>query len=114
MYALATATVSILRGTTENAWGDVVDDLDNSETVVASGIPVQLAISQARPYDPSTQQIRVINTASCAIQSDIDVRTTDRLRDDVTGAVYSVESVTAQPGPGFVGDLNLALRQVAP
>lgn len=114
MYALATATVSILRGTTENAWGDTVDDLDNSETVVASGIPVQLSVSQARSFDPSTQQIRVIFTAGCAIQSDIDVRPNDRLRDDDTGAVYTVEAVSPQAGPGFVGDQNLALRQVAP
>jgi hypothetical protein len=111
MYALASTTCSVLRGTTTNQWGDVVDDPNGS--TVATGIPVAITVTSTRPYDATTQQIRTIRTISGSIQSDTDIRETDRLRDDTTGVVYAVESVTQHMGPGFTADLELVLTQVS-
>lgn len=111
MYALASHLVSILRGTTTNAWGDEIDD-PNGAQVVATGVPISLAVTNTTASDPTSQQIRVIRSITGAMQSDTDVRETDRLRDDATGAVYIVESVTQPLGPGFVGDLDLVLAKV--
>ena len=112
MYALASTTVSILRGTTVNDWGDVIDDIDAAR-VVATGVPVDIAVTNTNTFDPTNQQIRTIRSIGGAIQSDTDITASDRLRDDTTGVVYIVESVTQRMGPGFVGDLELVLKQVS-
>jgi hypothetical protein len=111
MYALASNIVSILRGTTTNDYGDVVDDPDNAE-VVASGVTAQIVVTNVRAYDPSSQQIRVIQTITGAVQSDVDVVESDQIQDDHTGQIYQVESVTQPGGPGYVGDQELVLRRV--
>ena len=111
MYGLASTTVSIYRGTTTNAYGDEVDDIDNA-VCVASGIPADLFVTVARPYDPTTQQIRVIQSVRGSIGSDTDLVESDQIVDDNTGFTYQVESVTQPMGPGFVGDLALELRRV--
>lgn len=111
MYALASNLVSILRGTTTNQWGDQIDDPNAAE--IAVGIPACIEVTNTNAFDPATQQIRTIRTISGSIQSDIDVRETDRLRDDTTGVVWIVEQVTQRGGPGFVGDLDLVLKQVS-
>lgn len=110
MYALASTTCSILRGTTTNAWGDQIDD--PNPTVIATGVPVGLDVSNTQAFDPTTQQIRTIRTISGSIQSDIDITENDRLRDDTTGVIYIVESATYDLSPGFVADTELVLKQV--
>lgn len=110
MYALASTTCSILRGTTTNAWGDQIDD--PNAAVVATGVPVALDVTNTQVFDPTTQQLRVIRSIRGAIQSDTDIRDTDRLRDDTSGIVYMIESVTDTLGPGYLGDLELVLKQV--
>ena len=112
IYTLASHLISILRGTTTNQWGDEIDATDGAQ-VIATGVPVALAITSTTAHDPSTQTIRVVRRITGAIQSDTDVRDNDRLRDDATGAVYVVESVTTPLGPGFTADLDLVLRQVS-
>lgn len=111
MYALASALVSILRGTTTNQWGDQTDD--PAASAIAVGVPACIEVTNTNAFDPTTQQIRTIRTISGSIQSDTDITETDRLRDDASGAIYIVESVTQRGGPGFTGDLELVLKQVA-
>ena len=108
IYALASTTASILRGTTTQRF---VASL--SQVAIASGVPVDIAVTNTNAYDPTSQQIRTIRTISGSIQSDTDITESDRLRDDATGVVYIVEQVTQRMGPGFVGDLELVLKQVA-
>jgi len=111
LYAIASTTCSILRGTTTNQWGDVIDD--PNAAVIATGVSVALDVTNTQAFDPTTQQIRLIRSIRGAIQSDTDIRENDRLRDDTSGVVYMVESVTDTLGPGYVGDLELVLKQVA-
>lgn len=109
MYALASTLATIKRGTTVNAYGDVVD---TGATVVATGVPVHIVVTNARPYDPTSQTIRVIQTISGAIQSDTDIREEDQLVDEQTQVTYSIQSVTQAMGPGFTSDLELVLRRI--
>ncbi len=111
MYALASTTASIVRGTTTDQWGDEIDD--PNAAAVATNVPVCIEVTNTNAYDPTTQQIRTIRTISGAIQSDTDITESDRLRDDATGVIYIVEQVTQRMGPGFVGDLELVLKQVS-
>lgn len=111
MYALASTTVSIIRGTTTNPWGDVVDD--NSVTPVATGVLASVAVTNTNRHNPAAQDVRTLRTFSCAVQSNVDVRETDRLRDERSGAIYVVESVTAPLGPALTADLELVLSLVS-
>lgn len=111
MYALASTTATVLRGTTLNAYGDTIDDPTNA-VVVARGVPAQIIVTTARPYDPSSQTIRVIQTVEGRVQSDTDIVEGDQLVDESTNVTYSIESVTQDGGPGFVSDLELVLRRV--
>lgn len=111
MYALASTTATVLRGTTTNAYGDVVDDPTNS-VVIARGLPAQIIVTTSRPYDSSSQTIRVIQTVEGRVQSDTDIVEGDQLVDESNNVTYSIESVTQDGGPGFTSDLELVLRRV--
>lgn len=110
MYALANCTVSILRGTSTNEYGDEVD----SDTVVASGIPASIVVRSKSSSDPSTQVSRVIQQVVGVVGSNVDIQDTDRLRDDTNGITYAIESVIQANGPGHTPDLQLDLQRVAP
>jgi len=111
MYALCSTTVTILRGTTTNAYGDIVDDPTNS-VVVARGVPARITVSSVRAYDPASSTLRVIQAVDGVVQSDTDIVDGDQLVDENTNATYSIESVTQDGGPAFVPDLELVLRRV--
>lgn len=108
MYALATCTASVLRGTSTNSFGDVTD----TATVLTSGIPASVIVKTRTVFDTATQTPRVIERITGAVGSGVDIRDTDQLRDDTHGVVYAVQSVTQPNGPGLVPDLQLELRRV--
>jgi hypothetical protein len=108
MYALATCSASVLRGTGTDDWGDVTDNA----TVAASGIPARIVVRNKTVFDPSTQTPRVVQVVVGAVGSEVDVVDTDQIRDDTRGVLYAVESVTQPNGPGITPDLALQLRRV--
>lgn len=108
MYALATCTTSILRGTSTDAYGDVIDNA----TVAASGIPASIIVSSRTVQDSATQTSRVVETIHCEMISNLDVRDTDQIRDDTHGITYAVQAVTQPNGPGITPDLQIELRRV--
>lgn len=91
MYALATCTATVLRGTTANEFLDVVD----TDTSVATGVLAAIR--------------RTSKAIRAQVQSDVDLRVGDRLRDDTHGPTYVVQSVTTPGGPGVAGDLEVEL-----
>lgn len=110
MWAVPSTTVTVLRGTTTSAFGD---QLDNT-AVAASGIPAVITERSRTVFDHATQTPRVIRTVSCAVQSDTDLRRTDRLRDEATDVVYAVDAVTQPGGAGYTADLLVTLKRVTP
>jgi hypothetical protein len=108
MYALATCTASVLRGTTNDTYGDPEDN----GTVAASGIPTRIVVKSLNVTDPATQTARVVQRVLGVVGSSTDITDTDQLRDDTNGITYAVESVTQPNGPGRTPDLELELRRV--
>lgn len=108
MYALATCRGDILRGTTEDDYGDVVD----ATTVVASGVLASLRETASRVYDRTTQTARVVRTTTALFPSGTDLQVSDRFRDSNSGILYWVENVSNISGPGFRSDTLAELRRV--
>lgn len=108
MYEVANCTVSILRGTSVNQWGDTVDN----STVAASGIPALILVTTETTTDPSTQAPRTVQTVHGVVNSNVDVRDTDQILDETHSVTYAVESVTQPLATGFTPDLELELRRV--
>jgi hypothetical protein len=108
MYALATCTASILRGTaTDDDYLDVVD----TTTVVATGLLCAIRETASRVHDKTSEAPRVVRVLHAQLQSDVDARVEDRLRDDTHGVIYVIDNVTTLGGPGYAPDLELELRR---
>lgn len=112
MYGLANCLVSVLRGTTTNAFGDTVDVGDPINSVVATDIPAFIAVKSKTVTDPGTQTPRMVQTIRAAVGSEVDIRDTDQLFDDTHGVTYAVEAVTQPLAAGITPDLELELRRV--
>lgn len=108
MYALATTRVSILRGA---AVDDVGDEYDTGD-VFATGIIAALVEKSHTVWDAATQQRRTVRYMACTVPSTTDVLTTDRIKDEETGIVYSIREVTQPLAVGLTPDLDLELVRV--
>jgi hypothetical protein len=108
MLDLANASVSVLRGETEDEWGDTVD----ATTAAYTGVPAAIVESARVTTDPATQVPRTIRSISCVMPGWADVLNTDRLQDDATGCVYAIITVSEQPSLGYPPDTLLTLKRV--
>jgi hypothetical protein len=99
--------VSILRGTTVDDYGDLVD----ADTPAYTGIPAAIVESARTVTDPSSQVARTIRAIICIMPGWADVLNSDRLQDP-SGNVYEIESLEAQPSLGYPADTILTLRRV--
>lgn len=110
MYAVPTTTVSILGGAeTTDSFGDLV----SGETVTASGVVCSLLEQRRTIFDKATQRVQVVTYATARLPGDATVELTDRIRDEMTGVVYFVDSVTRVGSPVQMNDLRLDLRKAS-
>ncbi len=100
-----TTTVSILRGTTVNDWGDEVD----SDTTVATGIPASVMERTLTDIDPSSGDPRTARAVVGGVPAGTDVRDGDRLRDERTDITYAIRSISALSNPVFTPSVRLDL-----
>lgn len=102
-----TTTVSILGGETEDAFGDPADN----STVSASGIPASILEQSRQGTDRATGAARVIRYITGRLPANTTVSEDNRIRDERTGFVYTIDSVSRQAS--FVGtpDLKLDLHR---
>lgn len=107
MYALANTKVSILRGSGEDIYGDETD----ATTAVATGIPASLSETAQNVFDPSTGTRRVVRAYRARLPRGTDVDPSDRIKDDTTNDIYTINDVIRQTQPGFQGDLRLELER---
>jgi hypothetical protein len=107
MQAIATTRVSILRGTTTDAWGDEQD----TDTALYTGIPASLIEQSRRVTTRDDPTPRIVRYAVARVPADTDVTDQDRLRDERTGATYIVDSVSAMTNPAIAVDRRLDLRR---
>jgi DNA/RNA-binding domain of Phe-tRNA-synthetase-like protein len=110
MYAMANCRISVLRGTALDEFNDVVDT--GATTPLLHGLPAQIIESSHITTDPSTQMPRTVRTIQAALPSNLPLDTGDRIRDDGTGVVYTVQSLERPSTLGFTPDLAATLRRV--
>lgn len=108
MNAFATTTVSVLRGTSTDAFGD---EYDNG-TVESSGNPASIMQRDKRVFDPASSESRIVSYFSGRMDGTTDVADTDRLLDEGSGAIYVIEAVTRPSSPVHLPDVHLDLRRV--
>jgi hypothetical protein len=107
MQAIATTTVSILRGTTTDDYGDERD----TDTPVATGVPASLTEQSRRVTTRDDPTPRIVRYAVARLPARTDVTDQDRIRDERTGAVYIVDAVSGMTNPTFEVDRRLDLRR---
>lgn len=107
MQAVATTKVSILRGTTTDAYGDEQD----TDTPVHTGIPASLVEQSRRVTTRDDPTPRIVRYAVARVPASTDVTDQDRLLDERTGAKYIVDAVSAMTNPALAVDRRLDLRR---
>jgi hypothetical protein len=111
VYALASCTASIFRGSTVDEYGD--DKPNNGPTGrVATGVMAAIVEHDSSVWDQATSTPRVVRMVEGRVQSNIDVRIGDRIRDDSNNDWFWVENVTRLRAGGRVPDTLLQLRRV--
>jgi len=107
MQAIATTTVSILRGATTDDYGDEQD----TNSPIATGIPASLTEQSRRVSGRENQTPRIVRYAVARLPARTDVSENDRLLDERTGAKYIVDAVSGMANPAFEVDRRLDLRR---
>jgi hypothetical protein len=108
MYALATTTVTILRGTKTDELGDEIDTYEPYQT----GIIASLIEKNHTTWDRATQLRRTVRIIACTLPSTTDVTSDDRIVDEETGYTYSIVDVTQPNAVGITPDLDLELKRI--
>jgi hypothetical protein len=103
---LCNTTISVLRGTNVNQYGDKT----NVGTPLYTGIPAGLVESSKRSFDRASQRYQVVRTTTCVVPDWADILSSDTLIDETSGNTYMIESVTLQPTLGPPPDKLLTLR----
>lgn len=107
VIARATTTLSVLRGTTTDDFGDQQD----TNTIVARGLPASLVEQTRRVTTRDDPAPRVIRYATGRVTAGTDITDQDRVRDERTGATYIVEAVSTMNSAAVASDLRLDLRR---
>jgi hypothetical protein len=104
-----TTTVAVLRGTDTDPYGDEVD----TSTAVATGIPAAVTELTEQGFRRVTGRAGVVEGFSIRVRSGVDVVEQDRLRDERSGAVYQVESVSHPQSIVGAADVRVTAARVA-
>lgn len=107
MQAIATTTISVLRGTTTDAYSDEQD----TDTPVQTGIPASLTEQSRRVTTRDNPTPRIVRYAVARVPARTDVTDQDRVLDERTGAKYIVDAVSSMANPAIEVDRRLDLRR---
>lgn len=110
MYAVATCTISILRGTANDP---VYGDTFATSQVIASGVPASIIERTQKIVTPGNAAPRIVRSIDGIVGSQIDITDADRIRDEKTGQVYVVIAVINSALPGMTSDTQLELRRTS-
>ncbi len=109
MNAVATTTIAVLRGTSTDGYGDVVD----GSTAILSGVPASILEQRRTVATEADPTPRAVITYTGRVSAGTDIADGDRIRDERTSAVYIVDSAHLVASPAMTNDLRLDLRRVA-
>jgi hypothetical protein len=108
VIAIPTTTVTILGGNTSSDYGDVLD----SDTPAGAGIPASIIEGRQVVSTESDPQARVIRYYTGRLPAGTAVDDSQRIRDERTGDLYSIDNVTRPANPIIPQDVRLDLRRV--
>ena len=106
---LPSTTVSVLRGTSIDPYGDEVD----IDAAVATALPAAITEGKQRTWNPAEQRGGVIEQYTIRFRPGVDVAEQDRLRDDNTGVIYQVREVNRPPRIVSAPDVRVTAVRVA-
>jgi capsular polysaccharide biosynthesis protein len=96
MMELQNTTLSVLRGTTTNGYGDKT----NVGNPLYTGIPAAVVEKSKQSFDRDTQRLQTIRTSMCVVPDWADILDTDTLMDESTGNFFMIEDIQTQPSLG--------------
>jgi hypothetical protein len=108
MSFLATTTVTILRGTETDRFGDDVD----TDTIVGERIPASILEQPVRGARPASGRADTPRTYALRMWRNFDLRQDDRVRDERTGVLYYVTTDAPATNPVGLGSTRADLQRV--
>ncbi len=109
MKGRATTTVSIYRGSSQDPYGDSVDD---NSTAAATGVLASIIEQTKRAFLAAENRKTVIKNSIGRVKNGTDVIEGDRIKDERTGLFYFVEAVSNITSPAGSPDVRMVLRAV--
>ena len=92
---LATTRGAILRGTTEDEFGEPIDNTEPAPGL--DDLPVSIVERSVDVFDPADGTFRSVRKLTGRIPGGIVVEDGDRLRDNRTGEIYIIDEDERQP-----------------
>lgn len=109
MNARPTTTVSILRGSSTDEYGDPTDAL----TAVATGLPASLLERTQRITKYGERTPQIITYYTCRLPGDTVLQPEDRIKDETTGYIYVMDNYSQVANPLLVNDVRVDLRRLS-
>lgn len=108
MMALANCTLSVYRGTEIDEYGD---EVEVNTTPVLTRIPASVLERSKTVTTYDQNEPRTVRWYTGRVDQGTDIRANDRVRNEQTGTVYLVDSISS-PGTGAIpSDMVLDLRK---
>lgn len=105
---IPTTTVALLRGTTVDTFGDEID----VDVPITTGLPAAVTENAQRSYRRAEGRGGQVETFTVRLRPGTDVTEQDRLRDERTGAVYLVTSVSHPQALTGLADVRVTAARV--
>lgn len=99
---------------TVDAWGQQVDDpAPSAASADATGLPAYISQNTQRVADPGSGTVTVVSLYKIRLRPRAFVFTsTDRVKDERTGAVYQVGAISDNVGTVHAADIVLTCKRV--
>jgi hypothetical protein len=106
-----TTLVTILRTSPSTLTDEFGDPADN-ETVSSTGNPFSIIMQSKRQFLPSENRTTVVENIAARCRGNVDVKETDRLKDERTSFLYMIESIIHPQDPIGASAISMTLRRI--
>lgn len=109
---IATTWVTVLHGTAQNPFGDEIDLDTEAGGDAQTRVPASLIEGSRTVKTPNNATPRVVRYATARLPVGTTVTANDRIRDETTGRIYSVDQVNQPAAIGFTPKLRVDLTLI--
>ena len=106
-----TTYVTVLRTSPSTLTDEFGDPMDN-ETVASTGNPWSIIQQRQRQFVPAEGRATIIEVIAGRCRANVDVKNTDRLRDERTGFLYMIEELYKPQDPMGAAAFSMTLRRI--